>query len=114
MGKVVPKRGEVWWVNFDPSFGSEVQKTRPAVIVSNNIANKYLDRFQVVPITSNVERLYPGEAQITVLGKLGKVMTNQITTVSQVRLGKKYTVLTKEDLLAVDVALKIQLSLDLG
>lgn len=37
-------RGEVWWVNFDPSVGSEVQKQRPAVIVSNNSANKNLER----------------------------------------------------------------------
>jgi len=60
------KRGSVWWVEFDPSIGSEIQKTRPAVIVSNDTANKYLDRVVVIPLTSNVSRIYPGETVITV------------------------------------------------
>lgn len=53
-------RGEVWWVNFEPSKGGEITKTRPAIIVSNNMANKMLNRLQVVPITSNTKKLYPG------------------------------------------------------
>lgn len=42
------KRGEIWWVNFDPAIGQEVQKSRPSVIVSNNKSNKALKRYQVV------------------------------------------------------------------
>ena len=42
-------RGDVWWMNFDPSVGQVVKKKRPAVIVSNNTSNKYLKRYQVVP-----------------------------------------------------------------
>jgi len=65
------KRGEVWWVNFEPSVGGEIREKRPSVIVSNNSANRYLNRIQVVPITSNIERLYPSEAYITVNDKKG-------------------------------------------
>ncbi len=68
------RRGEVWWVNFDPSVGGEVQKKRPAVIVSNDAANKFLNRLQVVPLTSSVDRLYPSEAYVTLNGKQSKAM----------------------------------------
>jgi mRNA-degrading endonuclease toxin of MazEF toxin-antitoxin module len=46
------RRGEVWWIAFDPSVGGEIQKTRPALIVSNNAANAALNRLIVVPLTS--------------------------------------------------------------
>jgi mRNA interferase MazF len=52
-------RGEVWWVAFDRSSGGEVRKTRPAIIVSNDAANKALNLVQVVPLTRSVSRLYP-------------------------------------------------------
>jgi mRNA interferase MazF len=59
------ERGDVYWVNFEPSLGGEIKKVRPAIVLSNNAANTHLHRVQVVPITSNAERLYPGEALIT-------------------------------------------------
>ncbi|MCP5092854.1 MAG: type II toxin-antitoxin system PemK/MazF family toxin, partial [Gammaproteobacteria bacterium] len=66
------KRGEVWWVEFDPSVGSEIRKKRPAVIVSNDAANRNLARVVVVPLTSNTGRLYPSEAVVTAGGQSSK------------------------------------------
>ena len=56
-----PRRGEVWWVAFDPSVGGEMQKTRPAIIVSNNGANMALNRLVVVPLTSQTAKVYAGQ-----------------------------------------------------
>ncbi len=105
------KRGEVWWVNFDPSIGGEIRKKRPAIIVSNDAANKYLNRIQVVPVTSKTEQLYPGEAFVTVAGKKGKAMADQLATVSKLRLSKRIGILTATDMKKVAEAIKVQLDL---
>ena len=104
-------RGEVWWVEFDPAVGSEIRKTRPGVVVSNNSANRNLGRVIVVPLTSNTDRIYPGEARVTVAGKESKAMADQIMTADKMRLTSRIDVLSKADLLAVELALRVQLGL---
>jgi mRNA interferase MazF len=105
------KRGEVWWVNFNPSGGGEIRKVRPAVIVSNDTANKFLNRVQVVPITSKVEKVFPSEALITVEGNIVKAVADQISTASKFRFTKIMEELSPEDLRKVENAIKIQLDL---
>lgn len=105
------KRGEVWWVNFDPSLGGEIQKRRPAIIVSNDVSNAALNRVQVVPLTSNTAKVYPGEALVNVGGKEGKAMASQLTTAAKQRLGRRYAILSHPDLHAVEKAIFVQLGL---
>ncbi len=107
-----PKRGEVWWVNFDPSTGSESKKIRPAIIISNNYSNLYTSRFQVVPTTSNVSRVYPSDCIVTISGQSSKATANQLTTVDMSRFLKKITSLTDSDMQMVDQVVKIQLGLN--
>ena len=97
-------RGEVWWVNFDPAVGGEIRKQRPAVIVSNNTANRLLNRVQVIPLTSNVSRLYPSEAYVNVNGVQHKAMADQLTTVSKQRLSVRIGQLSGPDVQGVERA----------
>ncbi|MCA1787906.1 MAG: type II toxin-antitoxin system PemK/MazF family toxin [Desulfobacteraceae bacterium] len=104
-------RGDVWWVNFDPSIGGEIRKQRPAIIVSNDAANHFLNRVQVVPITSNIDRVYPSEAYVKFRGKKSKAMADQITTVSKKRLINSAGSVSRLEMEAVSNAISIQLDL---
>src|SRR6202521_3120148 len=106
-----PRRGEVWWVSFDPSVGGEIQKTRPAIVLSNDAANSALNRVIVVPITSQTSKVYPGEALVTLNGEQRKAMADQIMTASKQRLKSKLGNLSRADVTAVESAVLLQLGI---
>lgn len=107
-----PKRGEIYWVSLDPAIGSEIRKTRPCLVVSNNLGNDNSDRVIVAPITSNVTRVYSFEVILEKeLDKPCKVTVDQIRCVDKTRLGKRLAVISKSKQSAVDKALRIVLDI---
>lgn len=107
----VVKRGDVWWVNFEPAVGGEIRKKRPAVVVSNDAANRHLNRVQVVPLTTQVGQIYPSEAEIIVNRRASKAMTDQLTTVSKLRLINRAGRVSASDMQKVERAIRVQLGL---
>ena len=106
-----PRRGDIYWVALDPALGSEIRKTRPAVIVSNDSCNTYGTRVVVLPITTNVTSLYPGEARIEVRGQPGRALGDQIRSIDKARLRSRVGRLSQDEIQSVDEALRITLGL---
>lgn len=106
-GKKHPKRGEIYWVDFDPSIGSETQKTRPGLIVSNDIGNEFSDLVMIAPITSKIKKVYPVEVEISLEGKQGKIMLNQCKAIDKSRLKAKIRDIDSDIMKSVEEAIKV-------
>lgn len=107
-----PKRGDVFWIDLNPTRGTEINKKRPCLIVSNDSANEASSRIIVAPITSQVTRLFPFEVKINIKGNDSKILLDQIRSIDKIRLlGKRICHLELQTMLLVDKALKISLAL---
>lgn len=113
--KNFPERGEIHLVCLDPTIGSEINKTRPALIISNDINNQAAKTVTVIPITSNIEKVYPFEtllsSQESGLPKNSKVKCNQIRTVDKKRLVKSIGKVSIEKIKEVEDSLLIHLGM---
>ena len=105
------RRGTVYWVNLDPTVGSEIKKTRPGVIVSNDAPNMVGKRVIIAPATSVLKKVYPFEIVVDMAGKKSKVMLYQIRTIDCQRLGSKIGKLNLAEIEELEKALKLVLSL---
>lgn len=105
-------RGQIYWINLDPAIGTEVKKTRPALIISNDIQNSYKQRCIIAPITSSCNKIYPFEVLIEIRGKKGKIMLDQIRTVDCQRIGSYIESLVSKQMEQVSKALKLVLALN--
>ncbi len=106
-----PRRGEIYWVALDPTLGTEIRKTRPAVVISNDSCNRYGSRVVVLPATSNVDSLFPGEARIEVRGTPARVLGDQLRSIDKSRLKSTIGTLSRDELLDVEEAVRITLGL---
>jgi mRNA interferase MazF len=110
-----PQRGEIYWVTLDPTIGSEIAKTRPALIISNNVGNQYADRVIVAPITSgNVGKVYPFEVKLESgeggVAQTSKVLLDQIRAVDKARLGNRIGIVTPQKMDEVNRAIRLSLA----
>jgi mRNA interferase MazF len=102
-------------VSFDPTLGSETRRRRPAVVVSNDASNRFAPIVTVVPVTSNVEKVYPFEVLLPKrlgLARDSKAMANQIRTVSKERLGRRLCALPPEVVAQIEEAILLHLGID--
>lgn len=111
------KRGDIVLVNLDPMIGSEQGKTRPALIIQNNISNEYSPTTIIAPITSKIySKEFPTNVFITTkdskLDKDSTVLLNQIRTIDKARILKKISELNNEVIQKVNIAIKISLELE--
>ncbi|MGE0210195.1 MAG: type II toxin-antitoxin system PemK/MazF family toxin [Parvibaculaceae bacterium] len=105
------RRGEIWWVAFDPALGGEIRKTRPAVIVSNDAACLHQNRLQVVPVSSRVTSIRRWESPLIVDGRPCKALADQVRTVAKERLASRIGEASPSEMSGIEAALRLQLDL---
>jgi len=111
-----PHRGDLFWVALDPTLGSEIAKTRPCLVISNDVGNQVSDRIIVAPLTSRgTDRVYPFEVRVETgeggLTETSKIALDQIRTVDKRRIGRYVGTLAPAKMAEVDRAIRLSLAL---
>lgn len=107
----VPARGEIWWVHLDLTLGSEINKTRPCLIVTTNVLNERRRTVVVIPLSSSPQANPPLMVPLTCLGKAAVAVVDQVRAVSKDRIDKRIGLVNAEELAGVEEALRIVLDL---
>jgi mRNA interferase MazF len=107
-----PKRGDIYWVKLDPTVGAEIKKTRPAVIVSNDIGNQYANLVIVAPIASTSKKNFSFTVPIVLEKVEGTILLNQIKAIDKSSIGKQIGMCEMKTIDQIDKALKVVLDLD--
>ena len=110
-----PKRGEIYQVSLDPTIGTEIAKTRPALIISNDIGNQFSARVIVAPLTSqHTDKVYPFEVLIPAseggISQASKVLLDQIRSIDKRRLKKRLGIIGSERMAEADQAIRRSLA----
>jgi mRNA interferase MazF len=112
MKQMLIRRGDIFWVDFDPAKATEIQKKRPAVVCSHDIINENSNRVIVAPITSNVKKIYSFEYLIkNMAGLEGKIMLDQLRSIDKSRLGKRVGSFSLREMQGIDVMIKFVLGI---
>jgi mRNA interferase MazF len=109
--EILMQRGEIWWVDFDPSQGSEIQKCRPAVILTINAINKVRRTVVVVPLSTAATPRPPIVISLPSVGQNSVAVCDQLRAIDKSRILKRMGVLSTGDMAALSSAVKIVLGL---
>ena len=102
---MTPARGEVWWVRLDPTLGSEIRKTRPALVMTTDVLNRMRQTVVVVPLSTAAAAHPPVTVPVHCQGKRAVAVIDQVRAISRERLVSKIETAPEEDVLAIGEAL---------
>ena len=111
MKQTLIRRGDIFWIDFDPSKATEIQKKRPALVCSHDVLNENSSRIIVAPITSTLKKVYSFSYVIDKPEVKGKIMLDQIRSLDKSRLGNKIGSLSIKEMHEIEPILKFVLGI---
>ena len=102
-----PRRGEVYWTALDPSVGSEMQKTRPCLVISSNRANRERRTVVVIPLSTTSPKAFPFYVAVPSASKDSLAVIDQLRAVDRTRIGGWYCTLTSSEMSLIVDAMRL-------